>query len=498
MAYRTKNAHLASLSLDPDSIDPLHRQLFMVLREAILDGRIKPGVRLPSSRILASDLKVSRNTVLTAFDQLTAEGYITSRVGAGSYVSDQLPDDFLERRKKEQQTTSGLPKREIHLSRMAQKLRKQADGDIYRGKNFSPGTPEFDQFPFEDWARLLGRHWRRPKPEFLVGNPIGGSRVLREALADHLGQTRAVRCTPDQVIVLSGSQQAIHLVITAFAEAGDRIWMEEPGYPGIRNSILYAGATPVAVPVDEEGFHLETAKKMAPEARLACISPSHQYPLGHTMSLPRRLDLLKWAREENRFILEDDYDSEYRYTGRPLSSLQGLDTDNRVLYVGTMSKVMFPGLRIGYLVVPPDLVDVFLSLRKDVDGHSPAVAEAALAEFISEGYLAAHIRRMRLLYEQRQETLVSLLQEKASEYLSVTPQESGMHVIAWTKPPLKDRDIETEARKAGLLLRCLSGFYEKPTDKSGLLIGFAGTRAEDMPQLVDKLVYILKNQSGQR
>lgn len=491
MSSRIKNAYLANLSLDSKDRTPLHHQLFMTLRNAILEGLIKPGTRLPSSRLLASDLKVSRNTVLTAFDQLTAEGYITSRVGAGSYISDQLPDEMLQSRKTKGQRTNAP--RDVPLSQLARTIRNVSKNNLYSRGDFSPGTPELEQFPFEEWARLLGRHWRHPKREYLTGNPIGGATILREALAEYLGQTRAVRCTPEQVIILSGSQQAIHLVIKAFAEKGDPIWMEEPGYPGIRSSILSAGGKPVPVPVDEEGFSLVDAKKLAPDAKLACISPSHQYPLGQTMSLPRRLDLLQWAKQENRFILEDDYDSEYRYTGRPLSSLQGLDTDNRVLYVGTMSKVMFSGLRIGYLVVPPDLVDIFLSLRRDVDGHSPSVAEAALAEFISEGHLAAHIRRMRILYDKRQQTLIRLLDQEASSYLKVEAQESGMHVVAHLPPEIEDKLVEQKCREQGLLLRSLSGFYQTPTrDINGLIIGFAGTKEEKMPQLVKKLTDILR------
>jgi len=491
MTSRIKNAYLANLSLDPEDKQPLHRQLFHKLQRAILEGLIKPGTRLPSSRLLSNDLKVSRNTVLSAFDQLTSEGYITSRVGAGSYISDKIPEELLHQPKTP--TPSLNIPRDIPLSKMAQKVEAAAEQRINHGGEFSPGTPELEQFPFEDWARLLGKHWRRPKKNALVGNPIGGSTLLREALAEHLGQTRAVRCTPEQVIILSGSQQAIHLVIKAFAEVGDPIWMEEPGYPGTRNSILSAGATPIPVPVDEQGFSLAAAKKMAPNARLACISPSHQYPLGQTMSLPRRLDILQWAREENRFILEDDYDSEYRYTGRPISSLQGLDTDNRVLYIGTMSKVMFSGLRIGYLVVPPDLVNVFLALRRDVDSHSPSVAEAALAEFISEGYLSAHIRRMRILYEKRQATLIGLLTEKTADFLSIEPQDSGMHLIAYLRSDINDKQVEQISRTNGMLLRALSGYYQRQSDtQNGLVIGFAGTNEKKMPQLVDRLVEILE------
>lgn len=497
MSYRSKNAHLASLSLDAGSDVPLHKQLFLEIRNAILQGRLKPGTRLPSSRKMADDLKVSRNTVLNAFDQLMAEGYISSRIGAGSYISDQLPEEYLTWKREDNSTPVTL-KRDIPLSRLVKGLETTITYRTYEGESFSPGTPELDQFPFDLWSRLLAKHWRRPKKQDLTGNPIAGSLLLREALADYLGQARGVRCTAEQILILSGSQQAIHLVIKAFAETGDPILMEEPGYPGTRNSILHAGAKPIPVPVDEEGFILEDAKKLAPHARLACISPSHQYPMGHTMSLRRRLDLLNWAKEENCFILEDDYDSEYRYTGRPLSSLQGLDTDNRVLYVGTMSKVMFPGLRIGYLVVPPDLINIFLALRKEMDGHSPSVAESALAEFISEGYLTAHIRKMRLLYDQRQKMLIELLEQKASDYLDVYPQETGMHLIARFKQEIRDKDVEEKARKRGFLIRPLSGFFIEKTEENGLLLGFASISEKEMPHLVDKLVAVLDEITGER
>ncbi|MDF2368887.1 PLP-dependent aminotransferase family protein [Sneathiella sp.] len=493
MSRRLKNAQLQTLTLDPESAIALHQQLFLALRQAILEGRLRPDTRLPSSRSLATDLNVSRNTVLSAYDQLMAEGYLISRVGAGSYVSDQLPDDLLQR--KTEGHAPGVQAREIYLSKMAAAFMGKTRSSEKRGLPFSPGLPALETFPFEDWARLLSRHWRRPGREYLVDNPVGGAKILREALASYLGQTRAVRCHPDQVIILSGSQQAIHLVVRAFAEPGDAVWMEEPGYPGIRDSILSAGAVPISVPVDEEGFALARAREIAPAARLACISPSHQYPLGQTMSLARRLDLLKWAKEEGRFILEDDYDSEYRYAGRPLSSLQGLDDDNRVLYVGTMSKVMFSGLRVGYMVVPDDLVDIFLALRQNIDSHSPSVPEAALADFINEGYLAAHVRRTRLLYEARQKCLLSLLQEKLGDIIMVAPQGSGMHLVAYLPPGIKDKEVEREAAKAGMLVRALSGFYNLPTDQTGLILGFAGTPEQEMPHLVDRLTDIIRSKA---
>ncbi|WP_169567014.1 PLP-dependent aminotransferase family protein [Sneathiella limimaris] len=485
-----KHAYLANLSIDKSDPGPLHRQLFLKLRDNILQNVIKAGTRLPSTRLLAEDLGVSRNTVLSAFDQLMAEGYLEARVGAGTYVSTQIPDELLGTNSSSEKPN---PKaRKIKLSRQAEALRPTGPAKPYHQGPFSPGRPELDQFPFEIWARLLAKHWRKPEPDYLSGNPVGGATALREALAEHLAQTRAVNCEPDQVIVLSGSQQAIHLVIKAFAETGDPILMEDPGFPGIRNSIIAAGANPIAVPVDDQGFNLEAAKSLAPKARLACLSPSHQYPLGPTMSLQRRLEILHWAGENDRFVLEDDYDSEYRYSGRPLSSLQGLDTEDRVLYVGSMSKVMFSGLRVGYLVVPKDLVDVFLALRRDIDGHSPAVAEAALAEFISEGHLATHIRKMRILYEKRQKVLISELRAKCGDFLSVDEQECGMHLIAFLRPEIEDKKVEALARDQGLMLRALSAFYEGPEKKNALIIGFAGTHEKQMPRLVGRLAQILE------
>lgn len=484
-----RHAYLANIALDKSDPGPLHKQLFLKIRDNILSGFIKPGTRLPSTRLMAKDLAVSRNTILTAFDQLMAEGYLESKTGSGTFVSEQLPDDLLQLQKDGESTA---PKsRVIKLSKQAEALRSTAGARLYREGPFSPGKPELEQFPFDVWARLLAKHWRRPKQEYLSGNPVGGALSLRTALAEHLGQTRAVKCDPDQILVLSGSQQAIHLVIRAFAERGDPVLMEDPGFPGIRNSILAAGGHPIPVPVDQEGFQLEEARKRAPDARLACLSPSHQYPLGPTMSLPRRLDILNWAQANDKFLLEDDYDSEYRYTGKPISSLQGLDADNRVLYVGSMSKVMFSGLRVGYLVVPKDLVDVFLALRRDIDGHSPAVAEAALAEFISEGHLASHIRKMRALYQIRQEALIALLRTHCTDFINVQPQECGMHLIAFLKDTISDVEVENRCREKGMMLRALSNFYKGDESRNGLIIGFAGTSENQMPDLVTSLKSIL-------
>ncbi len=485
MPRRQKAAFLTALTLDPESGLPLHQQLFLGLRKAILEKRLSPKIKLPSTRALAKELNVSRNTVISAYDQLLAEGYLVSQVGAGTFISDELPEELLQ--SKPSSTTTNAPSRELKLSSYATKLANHRQSRAYNGIAFASGLPELDQFPFEDWARLLARHWRRPDRSMLVGNPVAGSVVLRKAIANYLGQTRAVKCHEDQVIMVSGSQQAIDLVVRIFVEPGDSVWMEEPGYPGTKEALKATGAIAVPVPVDEQGLIVDEGIKLAPKARLACISPSHQYPLGYMMSLSRRLSLLAWAKDNDAFILEDDYDSEYRYTGRPLSSLQGLDTDNRVIYVGTMSKVMFSGLRMGYLVVPEDLVDVFLGLRRQIDSHPPSVAEAALAEFISDGYLSSHIRRMRLLYDQRQTMLLSLLEEKIGPVLTSGRQESGMHIVAYLEKDIPDYLVSEEVRKQGYIARALSSFYSGPTDQNGLILGFAGINEHIMSQAVDKL-----------
>lgn len=494
MPRRQKAAFLTPLLLDNDSAVPLHQQLFLGLRQAILEKRLAPNVKLPSTRALARDLSVSRNTVISAYDQLLAEGYLQSKVGAGSFISDQLPEDLLQSDPAAPPLIS--PPRKLPLSNYARSLTGGRPTHPYNGVPFASGLPELEQFPFEEWARLLSRYWRRPDKSMLVNNHVAGSPALRKAIADYLGHTRAVKCHADQVIIVSGSQQAIDLVVRVFVEPGDTVWMEEPGYPGTKDALIAAGAHAVPVPVDDQGLNVELGKKLAPDARLACISPSHQYPLGHMMSLSRRLALLSWAKEKDGFILEDDYDSEYRYTGRPLSPLQGLDTDNRVLYVGTMSKIMFSGLRMGYLVVPEDLVDIFLNLRRQIDSHPSSVAEAALAEFISEGYLGSHIRRMRLLYDRRQKLLLSLLEKNIGPLLTAERQEAGMHVVAKLDQTLPDHLVSAEAAKRGLIVRPLSGFYAGRTEQNGLILGFAGIKEKIMPQAVAQLVQSIEAVQG--
>jgi len=472
---RTDRAPLLAVDLDAGSETPLHRQLYDALRRAILDGRLAAGARLPSSRGLSFELGLSRNTVLSALDQLVSEGYVEGRTGSGTFVASVLPDEAAapqpgQLRPLACQSAGAISARGRTLAGPLPSARAQ------RGA-FAIGQPELDAFPFDLWARLLARHWRHPASALALGGDPAGYAPLRVAIADHLRRVRAVTCTADQVIVVSGIRQAVDLTVRLLLEPGDQVWMEEPGYPGIRAVLSAADLRLVPVPVDAHGLDVAAGAAAAPHARLACVAPSHQYPLGVVMSLARRLDLLAWAREAQAWIIEDDYDSEYRYAGRPLAAMQGLDRDGRVIYVGSFSKVLFPSLRLGYLVVPPALVDAFRAARATLDDHAPMTPQPALADFIAEGHFAAHLRRMRRLYAARQQALLGAASRHLDGLLDLAPDEAGMHLTASLSPSLAARMDDTaaaaKAARAGIATTALSGFYMGEARRQGLLLGYA-------------------------
>lgn len=491
MAKQAQDLPLPALTLDTRSTVPLHRQIYFEIRSAILDGRLRPGTRLPASRTLARDLAVSRNTVMSAFDQLTAEGYIAGKVGAGSFVPAHLPQELIAAAGWRPDSSPGPdPTRHlVYPSKRATRLSALA-GQIEPRVPFAPGLPEIDRFPFKEWARLLGRHWRRPAKDLLISSAPGGYPPLCRAIADYLATARAVFCRAEQVIITSGSRQALDLAARVLIDPGDPVWIENPGYRPTGSVLGAAGAHLVPVPVDDEGLSYTEGQRLEPAPRMICVTPSHQYPLGITMSLRRRLQLLEGAREAGSFILEDDYDSEYRYAGRPLAALQGLDQDGRVIYLGTFSKVMFPGIRLGYIVVPDHLLDAFLRIRTLIDAHPSSIGQAALASFIEEGHLASHIRRMRPLYAERQRVLIDIMGEMTDK-LALSKADAGMHLVARLKDDLDDRRIARQARERGIQAPALSTYFQGEATSFGLMLGYAGVDREKILPAARQLTEVI-------
>jgi GntR family transcriptional regulator/MocR family aminotransferase len=410
----------------------LFRQLYEGLRQSILDGRLAPGVRLPATRGLAEELGVSRNTVLNAYEQLLAEGYLEGKAGSGTYVPRTLPEEMLQVPATGRKRPTPRPRR--RLSRRGELLAGSASKVLPSSgvpRPFRPGIPALDAFPFEIWHRLVARYHRHPTRDLLNYNYSAGHAPLRRAIAAHLGPARAVHCDPEQVLVISGAQQGLDLVARILLDSGDAVWMEDPGYRSARSALQGAEAVLVPVPVDSDGLDVAAGSARCPDARLVYVSPSHQYPLGVTMSLSRRLALLDWARRADAWVVEDDYDSEFRYAGRPLAALQGLDRDGRVIYLGTFSKTLFPSLRLGYLVVPEDLVDSFMAARIVMDRQPSTLTQAVVANFIEEGHFLRHVRRMRTLYSERQEALLRAARRELDGVLDVRPCETGLHLMGW-------------------------------------------------------------------
>ncbi|WP_422931888.1 PLP-dependent aminotransferase family protein [Singulisphaera sp. PoT] len=494
MAKGIPPVSLLAIPLDAGSTTPLFRQLYEGLRGTILAGTLKAGSRLPASRTLSDELGVSRNTVMSAYEQLLAEGYLEGKVGSGTYVTRTLPEESLilkGRRAKgpEPAAKGGQPSRRGALLRATPAW-------VVRGsaspRPFRPGVPAMDTMPMDVWSSLAARHWRRATGHHLGYGDPAGYRPFREAIAAHLRTARGVVCDVGQVVIVAGTQQALDLASRVLLDPGDSAWIEDPGYVGARGVLIGAGARLEPVPVDHEGMVVSEGIRRAPSARLAYVTPSHQYPLGVALSLPRRLELLAWARRADAWVLEDDYDSEFRYTGRPLASLQGLDRDGRVIYMGTFSKVLFPALRISYMVVPPGLVDAFLAALSLSGGSPPTHPQAVLADFLGEGHFLRYIRRMRTVYAERQDALVAAAREELSGLLTIRPSETGLQVMAWLDDAIDDRRASSLAAEAGIVAPPLSSYMLEPGAAQGLLLGYAAHAPKSIREGVRQLASALR------
>jgi GntR family transcriptional regulator/MocR family aminotransferase len=482
MAKRTTSFDLASIVLDPAAAQPLYNQLYVSLRNAVLNRQLAAGARLPSTRDLCTSLAISRNTVVNAFDQLIAEGYLESRVGDGTYVTHALPDAHMNVYH-HPSPAPVQPSTPQLFSRRFQAIVHSPTGFVEEQgatRPFRTGVPGLAEFPARIWARLLAHQWRHVPSALLGYGSSLGYLPLRQALADYLGAARGVRCTADQILITSGSQDALNLVTLLLLNPGDAVWMEDPGYRGARAALLAAGAIVTPVPVDGEGLDLAAGQQAQPNARMVYVTPSHQYPMGVTMSLTRRLALIDWARQQAAWIIEDDYDSEYRYQGRPLSSLQGLDEAGRVLYIGTFSKVLFPALRLGYLVVPTALVDGLHTVLRTMQHYLPGVEQAVLTDFMVEGHFARHIRQMRLLYGERQQILLDVAGRELGSQLEIGPSEAGLHVTGRLATGLDDLRVSAQALRLGIETPALSTYALRRLEQGGLVLGYAGLTVEQI------------------
>jgi GntR family transcriptional regulator/MocR family aminotransferase len=492
---RISASFLPPIALDSGSKMPKYRQLYAWFRRAVLDGRLRPGQRVPSTRNLAAELNVSRILVSSAYEQLHAEGYFETFVGAGTCVARSIPDDALRPALARRQDTSGAiskngVSRRISCRAASMHVEPQTwSNDLVA---FRVSLPALEQFPVGAWSRLVNRHARKPTRQVMAYGDAKGYMPLREAIAEYLGTVRAVRCEPSQILVTTGAQQGIHLSGQVLLDAHDRVWIEEPGYPGARQALRTAGAQLIPVPVDQEGLNVVEGMRVARNAHAIYITPSHQYPLGVTMTASRRLRLLNWAARSGAWIIEDDYDSEFRFADRPIPSLQGLDTSARVIYVGTFSKVMFPALRLGYIVVPQDLVEAFSTARDAHDQFSSTLYQAVMTDFMREGHFARHIRRMRVLYRQRRIALVEAIHKYMNEELEVIGAEAGMHLVAMLPPGVSDVAISKSAAQIGISAMPLSSCYAKSPARGGLLLGYGGTDARQIQDGMSKLKTAVK------
>lgn len=483
-----------AITLDSDLPLPLHQQLYQELRQAILEGRLLPGKRIPSTREMAKSLAVSRSTVTQSYEQLLSEGYLEAVVGSGTYVCRQLPDDLL--RSKPVEVAEKIASSPAKLSRYGKTLLNIENVPRLNEEKFEIsfryGRPAFNEFPIKLWRSLLGRYccasldWLDYSVEPL------GYKPLRQAVASYILRSRAVNCEPEQILITNGTQQALDLIMRLLIEPGEIIALEEPGYLSARLIFQTYAAKLLPIAVDESGLVVsKLTSYRSQNIRLVYVTPSHQFPTGAILSLPRRLELLAWAAQNGALIIEDDYDSEYRYGDRPIPALQGLARSDSVLYIGTFSKVLFPSLRIGYLVLPKSLLPIFARAKWLSDRHLPILEQQVLADFIAEGHLERHIRKMRSLYDCRRQVLVQALRYHFGEKAIILGEKAGLHVMVKLKTHLSDNEIIQRAAKVGVGMMSASTQYLESTSSGEFIFGYGELNEQQLVEAICRLEEVL-------
>lgn len=472
MSRQSGGALLSTLELEPSTGTPLYRQLETAIRQMVLDGRLPPNSRLPATRHLCNDLGVSRLTVKNVYEQLTSEGFLQSRQGAGTYVAD-IPTTELPLELPASQTISP-GERWAATPRTALFAASRSTTRLGEVKAFRPGVPALDQFPRKVWAAAHSSVVRTGEDDLLGYGPPGGLTDLKQAIAIHVRDHRGIQCEPEQIVITSGAQQAFVLIALTLLEPVAVVWSEDPGHIGIRDAMRALGADVKSVPIDGEGFDLKYAIQNHPNANMIFVTPSHQHPLGITMGLNRRVELIDYAKQHNCWIVEDDYDSEYRYADRALPALLALDTSGRVLYTGSFSKSLFPALRLGYLISPPELVDAFTSAQTLLSQNVSPLQQRVLASFMLDGSFNAHIRRMRALYRYRRDTLIEALEQHASDVFELEPCCAGMHLIGWLRDTsLNELEVAQSIWNAGIDCLPISIYCDEQQLRPGIMLGFA-------------------------
>jgi GntR family transcriptional regulator/MocR family aminotransferase len=488
---------LQSLSIDRNSTVPVGAQVALKIRAMIVSGDLTSGERLPSSRVLATDLGVSRSTITAVFDQLIAEGMISSWTGSGSFVSTELAFQQADIVLEEQKISSAHI--EPHLAKL--NLLESSDyvprlPKFKLGGAFATGMPAMDAFPMAIWSKISAKCWREDREKMLSYPPVYGIGELREAITFHLRANRGIACLPDEVIVFNGAQHAFNRIGSILLNPGDPVWFENPGTIGARNALLALGAKLVPVPIDDQGMNVEAGLAKSPSPKLIFTTPAHQHPLGITMSLKRRFELLNVANLANAWIIEDDYVGEFHYRAPSPQTLKSVDKQGRVIYVGTFSKSLFPALRLGYVVAPPKLAEIFRKFASATLQGTPSHTQMVVARFIGGGHFSTHLRRMRKLYSERHQALIDGATLHLPDLVKVHPSTTGLHTTASLAPGLDENDISRMAESAGLQVTPISRFCIEPVKQSGLVLGFSTTTPKEIVAGLKKLSKVVKKSSS--
>jgi len=493
-ALETLKIRLNEAELQP--LD-LHLRIQRALRALILDGALGPGAKLPATRALSKSLKVARDTVENAYVQLHRDGFIVRRAGSGSYVSDAVGTELrgvIHRRSQRQVQPDHAP--ELNLSRRGRMLLDSggiADSRII--KAFATGLPETRTFPTAVWERLQRRVSKDDRSHVLLHGDPQGAEPLRRAIATYLNLERGAKASPEQILVLSSARQALFLCAQLLADAGKPMLLENPGYLGARRAFEAAETKVVPIDIDAHGIRTDLLRTNQSGAHCVYVTPSHQYPTGTTLSLERRLDLINWAQERHKWIIEDDYDSEFHYEGLPTACVQGLDKYQRTIYLGTFSKTLYPGLRMGYMVLPPALVTAFTRARSIMDGHTPQIPQLTLARFMEDGHYNAHIRVMRKLYASRREILLESIDQHLGGIVTALRPQGGLQILCLLKPGWSEENTIRQAASAGIQLSGISQFYAGEEKQQGWLLGYSALSAYEIEAAVLRLSRGLKKKS---